>query len=172
MISSKLKQHFIKKKTGKLLADDTLRNREGINEKIISVGIITKEEFYVQHDLQLAVEKQLELRNPRIYSYRKFDKHQEQSFKHFSNKDFNWKGEIIEPSLQSFLDHPYDLLLCYYTKPNLFLEYTTLLSRATFKVGFAEVNLDLFDLEITTKSSELDDFFTETSKYLSILNKI
>lgn len=172
MISSKLKQHFIKKKIGKLLTNHEVRSTNEVNKKIASVGIITQEELFTQYDLQSLVTDQLGLRNPRVYSYRKFEKHQEASFKHFSEQDFNWKAEIIQPSLQSFLDHPFDLLICFYPKRHSILEYSTLLSKASFKIGFAGINSDLFDLEIALESSELDDFLFEARKYLTILQKI
>lgn len=149
-----------------------MRNTNDVNKKIGSVGILTQEEFFVQSDLQEVVTNELDLRNPRIYSYRKFDKHQESSFKHFSDKDFNWKAEIIEPSFQSFLDHPFDLLICYYTKRHPVLEYCVLRSNATFKIGFAGINADLFDLEIALETAETDRFFAEAKKYLTILKKI
>ena len=172
MISSKLQQHFINKKVRKLLAEDTMRKKDEVNKKIISVGILTKEEFYGKFDLQRAVTEQLTLRNPKIYSYRKFDKHQEQSFKHFTEKDLNWKAEVIEPSFQNFLNESFDLLICYFIKPDAILEYTALLSKASFKVGFAGVNASLFDLEIALPSTEMNDFFFEVQKYLKILKKI
>jgi len=172
MISSKLKQHFIQKKIGKLLTNRSERNTNEVNKKVASVGIITEEKFFTEYDLQSAVESQLELRNPRIYSYRKFEKHQESSFKHFSERDFNWKAEITQPSFQNFIDHPFDLLICYYPKHHAILEYSTLKSKAAFKVGFGGINPDLFDLEIAVEPSKLDGFLFETKKYLTILKKI
>ena len=143
-----------------------------VNKKVLSVGILTKEEFYVQFDLQKAVIDQLALRNPKIYSYRKFDKHKEQSYKHFTEKDLNWKAEVTEPSFHNFLNEPFDLLICYFNKPDCILEYVTLLSKATFKVGFAGVNADLFDLEIALPTGDTKVFFFEVQKYLKILKKI
>jgi len=172
MISTKLQQRFVKKKMSKLLANDSVRKSDEVNKKVLSVGILTTEEIYNQLDLQAAVEDHLALRNPRIYCYRKFNKHHEKSFKHFTEKDLNWKAEVTEPSFQNFLEHPFDLLICYFSQPNTMLEYISLLSKASFKVGFAGVNAQLFDLEIALSSGEMKDFFFEAHKYLKVLNKI
>ena len=31
-------------------------------------------------------------------------------FKHFSEKDFTWKGEVTQPNFKSFLDEPFDFI--------------------------------------------------------------
>ena len=171
MISSKLKQHFVKKKADKLSV-----NRNGkkavSNKKIQSVGILTEEKFFQEYNLQKLVEENLGARNPKIYSYRKFDKNHEKSYKHFSENDFDWKAQVVESSLQSFLDQSFDLLICFYPTNHPYLDYTALLSQARFKVGFTGVDSNLFDLEISVKESEIDNFFIETKKYLTILNKL
>ena len=171
MISSKLKQHFVKKKTVKLSVKRNGKKAVS-NKKVQSVGILTEEKFFQEYDLQKLVEEHLGLRNPKVYSYRKFDKNQEQSYKHFSENDFDWKAQIIESSFQSFLDQTFDVLICFFPTNHPYLDYTALLSQATFKVGFTGVDANLFDLEISVKASEVDEFFVETKKYLTILNKL
>ncbi len=171
MISSKLKHHFIQKKIQKLLTNTTDLRSVG-NSKIRSVGILTKEKYYREFSLEEMVADRLELKNSKLYSFRNFNKSEEKSYKHFSEKDFNWRGEIIDSSLKSFVEEPIDLLICFYPKQHSYLEYLTLLSNATFKVGFAGVNSNLFDMEISVDISQTDEFFTELKKYLSILQKL
>ena len=171
MISTKIKQHFIKKKISKLLANSS-HDASKSDKKIVTVGILTKEKFSNSYEFQTMITEKLNLRNPKTYSLRNYEKNQEKSFKHFSEKDFSWKAEIIDPSLISFVDQPFDLLLCYYSKPNSILEYVTLLSKASFKVGFSEVNSNLFDLEIAVESTNPEEFLFEAHKYLNILNKL
>ena len=171
MISSRLKSHFIQKKTAELLKK-AINNRIASNEEIHSVGILTENDLFNELELQELVIEKLGLRNPKIYSYRKYDKNEEKSYKHFSKNDFNWKGDVIEPSLSNFVEQPFDLLICLYPKKHSYLEYTTLLSEARFKVGFAEVNENLFDLEISVQSNQVDGFLAEAKKYLSILEKL
>ena len=118
------------------------------------------------------VTEQLGLRNPQIFSLRKFEKNQEESYKHFTEKDFNWKGEIVNSSLESFVNEPFDLLICYYSKSNIHIDYISTLSKATFKIGFADLQSELFDLEVAVKSEQVQEFFAETKKYLTILKKL
>lgn len=171
MISTKLKHHFIQKKIQKLLTNTT-DLRSVSNQKIRTVGILTKEKYFKAFPLQEIITDQLGLQNSKIYSYKNYEKSEEKSYKHFSEKDFSWRGEIIDSSLQGFVEEPLDLLICFYSKPQSYLEYLTLLSKASFKVGLAGVNSNLFDMEISTDISKTDEFFTELKKYLSILQKL
>ena len=43
--------------------------------------------------------QKFQFRNPKIYSFRKFSKGNQKSYKHFSEKDFNWRGDITDTSL-------------------------------------------------------------------------
>lgn len=171
MISSKIKHYFIQKKVDKLLSE-TVNSKTFKNNKITTVGILTLEEDSNILELQELVIEKLKLRNPKIYSYRKFDKNNGKSYKHFSKNDFNWKGKITDTSLLSFIEQPIDLLICFYSKKHFYLEYLTMLSKANFKVGFAGVNQDLFDLEISVKKEQMSYFLNETHKYLTILKKL
>ena len=172
MISSKLKRHFIQRKVKKLLNNKMTAELVASNKKIQTIGILTKEKYFQAYDLQTITTDQLEVHNPKVYSLRNFEKNQEISYKHFTENDFNWKGNILEPSFKSFVEEPLDLLICYYTKPHAILDYVTLLSKASFKIGFTGVNSQFYDLEIAVKSDEFDDFFYEAKKYLSILGKL
>ena len=94
------------------------------------------------------------------------------SFKHFSEKDINWKGEFVQPNFQSFLDTPFDLLIGYFSESHLYLEIAILKSKAGFKAGFSSVNTKLYDLEILEKIENSNQFFSELKKYLKILKKL
>ena len=155
-----------------MLVNNSINDRVTSNQKIHSVGILTEDVLFNERELQDLVIEKFALRNPKVYSFRKYSKDNESSYKHFSENDFNWKGAIVDTSLKSFLEESFDLLLCFYSKKNPYLEYVTLLSAAHFKVGFAEVNEHLFDLEISVKPDQIDDFFGEAKKYLSILAKL
>lgn len=155
-----------------MLTHSSLENQPSKNEKVLSVGILTEEKYFQKYDLLAFVLEELTLKNPKILSLRKFAKNQETSDQHFSEKDFNWKAEIVNPSLENFINEPFDLLICYYTQPNRYLEYLSLLSKATFKVGFAALKPQLFDLEIAVEPHQIHEFFMETKKYLTILKKL
>lgn len=162
---------MLQRKLDELLSN-SLKNRIVSPAKINSVAIITTDEVLSKIEVQKEIEKMLNIRNSRIYSFRKFDRHDEVSFKHFSEKDINWKGQIVHPSFESFLAEPFDLLLNIYSEKNLYLEFATLKSNAGFKVGFSMGNQALFDLEIREKMDNFDRFTSEVKKYLQILQKL
>ncbi|MDG2275119.1 MAG: hypothetical protein P8L28_04670 [Flavobacteriaceae bacterium] len=170
MLTAKLKHHFIKKKIGKFSQTRSSLTDES-SQEIKTVGIITLDRFSKDHDFSQILIQKLQRRNPKIYSYRKFSKHDQKSYKHFSKKDFNWKGDILDTSLKSFLEEPFDLLICFYSKKNIFLEYVEASSEAVFKVGFSEANTGFFDLDIACNILQVDLFFDEMKKYLEILHK-
>lgn len=172
MISSKLKYYFLQRKIKKLQKSEQHSTTIAKKKKIVSVGILTEEKFREKFDLRQMTTEMFHTKNPKIYSFRAYNKELEKSFKHFSEKDFNWKGEITETSFQSFLDEPFDLLICYFSEGNIMLKYAAQVSNATFKVGFTSINTNLFDLNIAVKLEEVDQFFFESRKYLTILGKL
>lgn len=171
MFSTKLKYRYIQKKMDKLF-DKRAERKLVDNKKIQTVGLLTLDDESNIFQLQELVTEKLSLRNPKIYSYRKYDKNDEKSYKHFTEKDFDWKGNIIDSSLKSFVEQPFDLLICFYQLNNSYLEYITLLSEASFKVGLAGINQALFDMEIAMDNYKSEDYLEEIHKYLTILNKL
>ncbi|MCI2229659.1 hypothetical protein MC378_10825 [Polaribacter sp. MSW13] len=168
---SNLKHSLIKKRFNKSLlnfiADKSISQKE-----ILTVGILTTDEISSQFDLQKEIEATLNVRNVKLYSYRKYDKLDEVSFKHFSEKDINWKGNFTHQSLLGFLEQPFDLLIGYFDTNNLYLENAVLQSKSLFKTGFANVNPQLYDIEIVEDVEHLSQFSTELKKYLQILKKL
>ncbi|MGB0881065.1 MAG: DUF6913 domain-containing protein [Polaribacter sp.] len=148
------------------------KNRVVSDKEIRSVGILTTDEISSKIDLQKEIEAALNLKNAKIYSYRKFDKLHEVSYKHFSEKDIDWNGKFTQQSFQSFLEQPFDLLIGYFNKNNLYLETAVLQSNATFKAGFSKVNSNLYELEILGNYANILQFTSELKKYLQILKKL
>ena len=131
---SKLKEARIRKKFDKDIKRCT-QSRTVLQNEITSVAILTTETIASKLDLQAKIAAALGVRNVKIYSFKKFDKSDSESFKHFSEKDINWKGDFFQPSFKSFLDQPFDLLIGYFTTNNLYLKSAVLQSKATFKAG-------------------------------------
>ncbi|QOD60852.1 hypothetical protein H9I45_16180 [Polaribacter haliotis] len=171
MIFKKLKHNILQKKFDKALQKSTI-NRVVSQKKIQSVGILTSEEIFSKLDILPIVEEILEVRNTKIYSFRPFNKLDEFSYKHFSENDINWKGEFIQENFESFLQQPFDLLICYFNKPNLYLESAVLQSKASFNVGFSGVNSNLFEIEISEDILNVNEFTLELKKYLQIIKKL
>jgi len=165
-----LKKSFIKKRFKKLLKEEEYRVAS--NEEVYTVGIIASGEISKWLKIEDEVEKILDLGNIRIYSYRPFSKSDVPSYKYFSEKDFNWKGEPKKPTFKDFIDEPHDLLIGYFNKKNLYLENAVLHSKAKFKVGFAKVNQELYDIEIAEFPTKIESFLLELKKYLIVLGKL
>lgn len=168
---SKLKESTLQKKMNKLTSK--LEESRVVSQKEIkSVGILTLDEISSKIDVQSEIESSLGFRNTKIYSFKKFNKLDETSFKHFTDKDINWKGEFIQQNFQSFLEQPFDLLVGYFNTNNLYLELAVLKSKASFKVGFSEVNSNLYDIEFSEQINNVKEFSLELKKYLQILRKL
>ena len=165
-----MKKSFIKKRFKKLLKEEEYRVAS--NEEVYTVGIIASGEISKWLKIEDEVEKILDLGNIRIYSYRPFSKSDVPSYKYFSEKDFNWKGEPKKPTFKDFIDESHDLLIGYFNKKNLYLENAVLHSKAKFKVGFAKVNQELYDIEIAEFPTNIESFLLELKKYLLVLGKL
>jgi hypothetical protein len=166
-----LKKSFIKKRFKKLLKEKEAQ-REISYDEVYTVGIIASGEIYKWMKIEDEVEKVLGLGNVRIYNYRPYSKMDIPSYKFFTEKCFNWKGEPKNKFFKSFLEEPHDLLIGYFNKNNLYLENAVLHSKAKFKVGFAKVNQDLYDMEIAEFPTKIESFLSELKKYLVIMKKL
>lgn len=168
---AKQKETTLEDNFEKLLVE-TEKKRVATQKLVNSVAILTTDDISSDYDLQHHVEKILNVRNTKIYSFRDFDENNAPSYKHFSEDFIARSGKILEISFKSFLENKFDLLLCFYKKRNLYLEYATLYSKAGFKVGFNNVNSKLFDMEIQGEIHRIEEFTVELKKYLQILNKL
>nr|WP_158838223.1 hypothetical protein [Polaribacter sp. L3A8] len=171
MSLSKIKEARLRKKFDKKILQ-LAKNRTVSQNEIKTVGILTTDSISLKLDLQSKIEKVLGVRNIKIYNFKKYDKSDAVSFKHFSEKDINWKGHFIQPNFKSFLEQPFDLLIGYFKEPNLYLQNAVLESQATFKAGFSGVNSKLYELEILENIEHVDQFTAELKKYLTILKKL
>lgn len=172
MALEKLKKQILLKKFKKELNLYT-ETRTLNSKEIHSVAILTNDELFEAIDIAEQVKNGLKpVRNVQVYSFRKYNKATPQSFKHFTDKDIDWNGKVKEVSLESFLDNPFDLLIGYFDTPNLYLEYCALKSKATFKIGFANVNDEIFDLVVSEDPKNIDSFIKVIQQYLEVLKKI
>ncbi len=166
-----MKKSFIQKRFNKLLKEKE-DNRVVCNDEVYTIGIIASGEISKWLNIQDEVERILGLGNIRIYNYRPYSKMDVPSYKFFTEKDFNWKGEPKKATFKSFIEEPHDLLIGYFNKKNLYLENAVLHSNAKFKVGFAKVNSKLYDMEILEYPTKIESFLSELKKYLLVLNKL
>ena len=172
MLLGKLKEQSLHKSFQKKL-HKMPEIRTAVSKEIHSVAIITTNTLSSELDIVNEIKRNFKsVRNIHIYAFRKFKKSNSISYKHFSEKDFDRKGNVKDLSLESFLENPFDLLIGYFNEKNLYLEFATLKSNATFKIGFSKVNDKLFDLVVNEQPNNIDSFIEVIKKYLEILRKI
>ncbi|MFT5761630.1 MAG: hypothetical protein ACI8WA_000747 [Polaribacter sp.] len=172
MAFGKFKEQFLFKKFQKEL-NLTPETRTPNSKEIHSVAILTSNKLHEEIDIAEHVKNSIEsVRNVHVYCYRAHKKSDPISYKHFTEKDIDWNGNIRDPSFESFLESPFDLLIGYFDKNNLYLEYCALKSKATFKIGFSKVNDKIFDLLISEDPKNIDSFIVVIKKYLELLHKI
>lgn len=168
---TKLKESRIKSNFDKKLSK--LKESTIVSQKEIkTVAILTTYTLSKEIKLQAEIESILGVKNSKMYSFRKFNKLEDDSNKYFTEKHVNWSGEFTEPTFQNFLAQPFDLIIGYFDINHLYLEKAIFKSKATFKVGFASVNSKLYEIEISAHTENRKQFFLELKKYLKILNKI
>lgn len=85
--------------------------------------------------------------------------------------DFGWYGKLKSDRLKNILTNKYDLLINYNKIDHLYTNLLVLQSKVKFKVGFANLKTDLYDLTIQCNPNEIELFTKEIDKYLNILIK-
>ena len=101
-------------------------------------------------------------------SYNKLDEGQENVV---TSKDFNFFGTPKNKSLQNFLDSDFDLLIDISLSSSIYAQLIRSFSMAHFKVGWAPVNTDYFDMTIDiSKKPESQYLAEQINHYLNIIN--
>jgi hypothetical protein len=168
----KFKEQFLSKNFQKRLKEIP-DARTPISKEIHSVAILTIDALSDELALVDEVKSNFKsVRNVHIYCFRKFKSSDSVTYKHFTERDFDWKGKVKDPSFENFLENPFDLLIGYFNEENLYLEFATLKSHASFKIGFANVNDKLFDVVVNEDPNKIDSFIEVIKKYLKLLHKI
>ncbi len=167
----KNKETVLKEKIAFLQVENS-SEKKLLNEFIQKVAILTTVSISNQFNLQELVDKKLNVQSAKIYSYRKFNKGDQPSNQYFSETDIAKNGNILNINFNDFLTQEFDLLITLLDVDNLYVDYATGISKANFKVGFANGISSFYDLEITGNTTDLDEFLSELKKYLIILNKL
>lgn len=90
----------------------------------------------------------------------------------FSDKDLGWNGAIHNSYVNEFLSREYDLLVNYYSKPNLMLQLMSIKTRARLRVGIVEVEKDYNDLILQVAMGDFATFRKELHKYLRVMKEL
>ena len=142
------------------------------DKEIVSVGVIASQKISNFIQIEQEIKNTLGFEKVKVVNFLDYDKKNHNFQYYFSDKDMDWNGTFQEAALRDFLNEPLDLLIGYFNTNNVFLEMAVLKSKATFKVGFSEVNQQLYDMEIVEIPSNIDNFLSELKKYLVILKKM
>lgn len=89
----------------------------------------------------------------------------------FTNKDFNFWGNIRADNIQQFLQRPLDLLICLDTDPNFYLEYLLAATKAPFRIGAHSPQREgLFELMIgQSQSGQINELIQQIYHYTNEL---
>jgi len=139
------------------------------------VGLIIDESRFLDKEdlVKQIVDNGISESNIKILVYRdKIKKHELYSQYTFDSRKLDWKGEIGDSDIKSFIESNFDLLISYYDAEKPILLLITHKSKALFKVGFSSIDQRLNHLMIKTKVENYKVFTQELFRYLKILNKI
>ena len=90
----------------------------------------------------------------------------------FTDNSFGMKGKIKSEEVNEFLKRDYDIVINYYTEPNIYLTLVSALIKSELKVGITSEGEAINNLVLKTDEKDFSQFNNELVKYLSILKKI
>ena len=90
----------------------------------------------------------------------------------FSDKDLGWNGTIENSYANEFLSREYDLLVNYYSEPNLMLQLMSVKTRARLRVGISGQELAYNDLMLEVPLKDFTTFRDELRKYLTVMKEL
>ncbi|MDN3494015.1 DUF6913 domain-containing protein [Winogradskyella bathintestinalis] len=172
MILKAFKEKSNRKYVNNLLAD---RQTAINNNKINTIAVLLNASEFHEFEVFRVYFKALNLNSPKhkIVAFTMDDKLEHNKWNaHFSPKDFGWKGKIKNLDLETFINEPFDMLVCYFKNPGLQLDLITAASQANFKVGISPELKRFYDLIIDVDLKDINIFKQELKKYLTILKKL
>lgn len=170
MILGRFRKGNIRKNIKKeLLKNNSLKG--SAHKKVSSILILLDEDSQENLDQIISDKFNIDVLKVTSIVYKK----KQDSVRNFENelidKNFSLFGKLKNDVIEKLLKTEFDLLVNY-INGNLSLNYVTAFSKASFKVGFATNQQQVFDLMIDVEQSNVELFHAELVKYLNILNKI
>lgn len=144
-------------------------------KKAQTIGVIFNAEEYTNYQEFSDFFKELNIQSPKqkFLTFSKTNDTQSLTWDNvYTPKDFGWKGKLKNTELQNFTNSNFDVLICYFIANDIELMQIAAMSKANFKVGISNDDERLYDLTISTKTSNFEVFKHEFKKYLTILKKI
>lgn len=146
-----------------------------VANKLQTVGVLLNFNEFNDFEVFRKLFKELELTSPkcRVGAFIEDEKQISGTWNtYFIPKNIGWKGKIESVDLETFIKADFDVLISYYNQNQVELNLITVLSKAKFKIGLANVDDRFYDLIINVKTDQFNIFKTELKKYLKILNLI
>ncbi|MBG6132085.1 hypothetical protein IWQ47_003976 [Aquimarina sp. EL_43] len=174
MILKGLKRNAIKKSAEAYLKERETRSQNISNLKTLAVLIDATQSINIVSLLKLANELGVKSEELKVIGYKEDQKEiiDDKDAAYYNDKSFGVNGAIKSKSLQDFVDKDFDVLINFYEKNSVELNYVAAASKAKFKVGFAEVDNRINDLIIGSTTNDTNLFISELKKYLKILQII
>ncbi|WP_234387199.1 MULTISPECIES: hypothetical protein [Aquimarina] len=174
MILKGLKRNAIKKSVEAYLGEREARSQNISNLKTLAVLIDATQSINIVSLLKLANELGVKSEELKVIGYKEDQKEiiDDKDAAYYNDKSFGVNGAIKSKSLQDFVDKDFDVLINFYEKNTVELNYVAAASKAKFKVGFAEVDNRINDLIIGASTNDTNLFISELKKYLKILQII
>ncbi|EZH72058.1 hypothetical protein ATO12_24275 [Aquimarina atlantica] len=169
-----LKRNAIKKSAEAYLKERETRSQNISNLKTLAVLIDATQSINIVSLLKLANELGVKSEELKVIGYKEDQKEiiDDKDAAYYNDKSFGVNGAIKSKSLQDFVDKDFDVLINFYEKNSVELNYVAAASKAKFKVGFAEVDNRINDLIIGSTTNDTNLFISELKKYLKILQII
>lgn len=166
-----LKLKSLKKKLEKNL---NKRDRSQLHSRVTSIGFIFNEDDFsnIETLQNIASSLDIEKKDCQFLAFQKYKKNVALKAYQLHHKQVKWKGVIDNKDANHFLKQPFDVLIGFYNEEHIYLDFLVSESAATFKVGLASSNVNLFDLQIQLKTTAHKDLSAELKKYLHVLGKV
>ncbi|WP_335964354.1 hypothetical protein [Galbibacter sp. PAP.153] len=173
MIFKGLKEKSIRKTIQKALSKPMGSDKgDGV---LHSLAIIIDYDKLVDYKPLLNIAKAINISNENIFILGYVDK----MYKNvnylipvFSDSSIGMNGKIKTDELGSFLKREYDIVINYFTEPNIYLELVSVLSKSSLKVGISEESEAINNLVLKVNEKDFSQFNSELVKYLTILKRI
>ncbi len=172
MFLNKIKDFWTKKIIKKRLS--TVKHLSS-NDSINTIGLIIDESYFNKKDALIneLIKNGIQFQNIKLLVFKdKIKKNEVFDYAFFSYKDLSWIASINNQDVNDFISQKFDLLINYYDLEKAPLLVASNLSKASFKVGFSNVDKRLNQFMIDTNAENYIIFIEELFKYLKILNKL
>jgi hypothetical protein len=169
--------NYLKDFSTKKIVKKNLSNVKHVaSDKIIkTVGIIFDESYFYEKEalVEELIQNGIAENDIQILVFKdKVKKNEVFDYPVYTQKDLSWNGTVEKQAVKDFVKAPFDLLINYYDTEKVALLLVSHASKASFKVGFANVDKRLNHFLINTNAENYKVFIEELFKYLKILNKI